>query len=474
MFLPAADLTALLDGLSATVLLLDAKTGCITICELPGWLEGLDVSRPLVDSALPQDKQALLDAMAAVQHTSPVSVEARLRAGGREVWVRASLARRQDGIALALQDVTAARHDARQWRELEAWLVTLGETLPFDFFILDREGRYLLQNPPSVKRVGTALGKRFSELGLPTDVQQLWGAGVERARAGHLVREELTWLVDGTPRTFSHALSPVRDGDAVVGVLGVDIDITPLKESEAALRRSLGELEATQEALVRKKQLAALGEMAAIVAHEVRNPLGSISNVVTLLQRGMVSREEERELWQVIADETKRLDLLVANLLDFVRPVTLTLSPRPLEPLLERALQQTLWTEDASRRVKTSVEGSAPPVPLDAGQLELAFTNLFRNAVQAMKGDGSLHVRISTEEHRAQRWARVTIRDTGPGLPSEVQERMFEPFVTTRARGHGLGLAIVRKVVEQHHGEVSFESEAGRGTTCVVRLPMTS
>ena len=76
------------------------------------------------------------------------------------------------------------------------------------------------------------------------------------------------------------------------------------------------------------------------------------------------------------------------------------------------------------------------------------------------------------QEHLAQRWARVTIRDTGPGLPSEVQERMFEPFVTTRARGHGLGLAIVRKVVEQHHGEVSFESEAGRGTTCVVRLPM--
>ncbi len=111
-------------------------------------------------------------------------------------------------------------------------------------------------------------------------------------------------------------------------------------------------------------------------------------------------------------------------------------------------------------------------MPLDDRQLELAFANLFRNAVQAMNGRGALSVEVSTEEGERQRWARVTIRDTGPGMPSEVKERLFEPFVTTRASGHGLGLAIVRKVVEKHHGEVRFESVPGEGTTWVVRLPV--
>jgi signal transduction histidine kinase len=194
--------------------------------------------------------------------------------------------------------------------------------------------------------------------------------------------------------------------------------------------------------------------------------------VVALLERGQLSRTEERELWKVIADETQRLDLLVANLLDFVRPVSLDVSPRPLEPLLEKALHQTLWAQDATRKVEVRFTGAAPPIPIDAGQIELAFTNLFRNSVQAMSGAGRLEVQVGEETRQGRPFATVTIRDSGPGLPAGLKDRLFEPFVTTRARGHGLGLAIVRKVVEQHQGEVSFDSVTGRGTTCVVRLPM--
>ena len=471
----AVELRALFDGLSSAVLVVESPSGLARFeGAVPPWLSGLDLSVPLVDSLDPLDRGLFLD-LVTYATPRPRAFQVGLVVGGSHLTVSGTCLLMGDGqVLLALQDVTAARHDARQWRELESWLVTLGETLPFDFWIQDREGRYLLQNPASVQRLGVALGKTIAELEVPDDVRAALQSGFTRAKGGETVREEVTAPRDGGLAFFTRALSPLLDGGAVVGVLGVDIDITPLKQSEAALRRSLDELSTTQEALVRKKQLAAVGEMAAVVAHEVRNPLGSIANVVSLLQRGMMSRTEERELWQIIADETRRLDLLVANLLDFVRPVALTLSPQPLAPLVERALQQTLWAENAGARVRSSVEGSVPPVPLDQVQLELAFTNLFRNAVQAMKGDGALEVRLSTEPGDGPAWARVSIRDFGPGLPTEVRQRIFEPFVTTRARGHGLGLAIVQKVVEQHRGEVFFEAGTGGGTTCIVRLPLAT
>jgi PAS domain S-box-containing protein len=475
------DLLALFDGLSVAVLRVAHPGGEVAwLGEVaPVWLADVELSTWWTEALGPDDAAHLRALIQAVVDGHGVrTLEHRLRLpSGASLWMRTTLTRSSEepGAALlAMQDVTAARFDARQWRELESWLVTLGETLPFDFWIQDREGRFLLQNPASVKRLGHVLGQGTADLPVSELHRTSLDAGVARALAGEAVREELVFEETMGTRTVARALSPLHDGEGVVGVLGVDIDITALKESEAKLRASLSELQTAQETLVRRKQLVALGEMAAVVAHEVRNPLGSISNVVALLQRGQVSRTEERELWKVIADETRRLDLLVANLLDFVRPVSLEVSPRPLEPLLEKALSQTLWAEDATRKVDARVTGSAPPLPIDAGQLELAFTNLFRNAVQAMSGRGTLEVQVGQETRGPRRFATVTIRDSGPGLPEGLHERLFEPFVTTRARGHGLGLAIVRKVVEQHQGEVSFESVSGRGTTCIVRLPMAA
>jgi PAS domain S-box-containing protein len=469
----AVELLALFEGLSTAVLVVERPSGLARLeGPRPPWLARLDLSEPLVTSLDPLDRDFFLELINCAT-PRPRAFQLGLVVKDVQLSVCGTSFLRADGqVLLALQDATAAKYDARQWRELESWLVTLGETLPFDFWIQDREGRYLLQNPASVRRMGFALGKTIAELDATADVRSTLQQSFERARAGEMVREEQSFLVNGTPAVFARTVSPLLDAGEVVGVLGVDIDITPLKQSAAALKHSLDELSTTQEALVRKKQLAAVGEMAAVVAHEVRNPLGSIANVVSLLQRGATSPAEARELFQIIADETRRLDLLVVSLLDFVRPSSLTLSPQPLGPIVERALQQTLWAENAGAQVRASVEGSVPLVLLEQSQLELAFTNLFRNAVQAMKGSGALEVRLSTEEREGGHWARVSIRDSGPGMPTEVQARIFEPFVTTRARGHGLGLAIVQKVVGQHRGEVFFEPATEGGTTCVVRLPL--
>lgn len=473
--LSAAELSALLDGLSVARLVVDVASG-VARAEgvVPAWLSALDLATPLHAHVVPSDRARFAEVLARAA-AQPQALEVGVLVGERTVMVNGTALGGAPGqVVLALQDVSLARHDARQWREVESWLVMLGESLPFDFWIQDRAGRYLLQNPASLKRQGVAIGKHTSELDAPSEAREALERGFEQAQRGVPFKAEVVAEVDGKPVTFARTMSPLTKRGEAVGVLGVDIDITPLKESEAALRRSLDQLSATQASLVRKKQLVAVGEMAAVVAHEVRNPLGSIANVVALLQRGVVSRAEEQELWRVIADETQRLDVLVVNLLDFVRPVTLRLTPQPLEPLVSRALQQTLWAEGARERVRSVVNGSVPPVPLDQTQLELAFTNLFRNAVQAMKGEGALEVHLQTEARDGRTWARVDIRDFGPGMAPEVRERLFEPFVTTRARGHGLGLAIVQKVVEQHRGEVWFEAASGGGTTCVVRLPLAA
>jgi signal transduction histidine kinase len=266
----------------------------------------------------------------------------------------------------------------------------------------------------------------------------------------------------------------VREGDEVRGVLGLDVDISELKVTEARLRQSLHELNEAQESLVRKQQLTALGEMAAVVAHEVRNPLGSISNALSLLRRNAKLENDNEALCRIIEDEVRRLDLLVVSLLDFIRPMSADLQPRPLTPVVDEALSQALRADGGMTQIRVvrEVDESLEPVLMDATLLTVALTNLFRNAVQAMSGDGSLHVSIDRESSGSARWARVRIRDTGPGIPAAVQERMFEPFVTTRPTGSGLGLSIVRRAIEAHRGSLDLHSEPGRGTTCTVRLPV--
>ncbi len=393
-----------------------------------------------------------------------------------EVWFRTRVQRSDSSPCLVgvMHDISTARHTERQCRENEQWLVTLGETLPFDFWICDLEGRYLLQNPVSIRRLGNALGRRSVELGLPAEAQRRWQHSFTRALAGETVHERLESQVDGERRFFARVLSPLGQGPEINGVLGVDIDITQLTQSEERLRQSLEDLGLAQETLVRREQLAALGEMAALIAHEVRNPLGSIANAVTLLRRGNPLSAPDSGLWEVIKDEVQRLDQLVSNLLDFVRPSVPKFSPRSLESVVEGALLLSLRTEEASDRIEIvrNVEAGLPLVSIDGPLLEVALTNVFRNAMQAMAGTGHLHVAIGREERADTQWARITIRDSGCGIVPEVRKRIFEPFVTTRARGYGLGLTIVKKVLDLHLGEVDLQSELGQGTTCVLRLPI--
>ncbi len=412
----------------------------------------------------------LLRAVAADGVARSIEHPARVEGHG-EAWFRTSVMKadaspgRETRLLGVMLDITTARHIQMQSQEIEGWLVALGDTLPFDFWICAPDGRCVLQNPASRERHGNLLGRASPE----------WARNIEQALCGEQAREELDREVDGERRYYVRIVSPVRKEHEVHAVLGVQIDVTQLKQTEERLRRSLVELRDAQGALVRKQQLAAMGEMSALVAHEVRNPLGTISNALALLRKRMPRGDHAEELCGIIGEEVDRLDRLVASLLDAVRPMSVELALVPLGDVVEDALAHTLRADGRAENicVHRIVDPALRPIPIDAHLLGLAFRNVFQNALQAMPAGGDLFLEIEHEhEHDGDgEWTRVIIRDSGPGLSQDVRDRIFEPFVTTRPTGSGLGLTIVRRVLEEHGGRVDIYSAPGRGTTCELRIP---
>ena len=242
------------------------------------------------------------------------------------------------------------------------------------------------------------------------------------------------------------------------------------------LRASLRTLAATQAALVRRERMAALGELSATVAHEVRNPLGVIINALATLRRLKpdVTQGDAGSLLSIMDDEVRRLEHLVNDLLDFARPVEPRLQPQLLQPVVEDALSASLRAVGPHITVSRDVDAQVPPIAVDPQLFHVALTNLFNNAVQAMPRGGTLTTRLEPDTHAGLPQARLTISDTGHGMTPEVKARIFEPFFTTRASGTGLGLAIVRRIIESHHGELAVQSTPGQGTTFTVWLPYAS
>lgn len=236
------------------------------------------------------------------------------------------------------------------------------------------------------------------------------------------------------------------------------------------LRRSYAELGRTQEQLVLRERLAALGELAAVVAHEVRNPLGAVFNAVGALRRMIRPEGEARMLLDIVGEEADRLNAIVGDLLDFARPSKPSIRPEPVAPILDEVLAAALAQAATALEVVRDVEETLPPVPADARQLRQALLNVAQNAVQAMPQGGRLTVRARRDGEAL----RIELADTGPGVPAELREKVFEPFFSTRATGTGLGLAVVRRVAQDHRGTAVVEEAPGGGTAVVLRLPLDS
>lgn len=252
----------------------------------------------------------------------------------------------------------------------------------------------------------------------------------------------------------------------------LEVAATHLREKTEALRHSHAELREIQDELVKKKQLAAVGELAASIAHEVRNPLAVIVNAVAGLRRSQVSDADRATLLGIVDEETARLNRLVTDLLRFARPVTIKRAEVSVAELAKRAGDTTRYEGHA--RVSVHDESNNQTVWADPGLMRVVFDNLVDNAIQAMSGSGTVEIRITRELVGAEPRLHVEIHDTGHGMDERVRERATDPFFTTRPSGTGLGLSIVGRIVEAHGGELSIESQPTRGTTVNLTFPLGS
>ena len=268
------------------------------------------------------------------------------------------------------------------------------------------------------------------------------------------------------PREFSEAW--LSRAGAMVAQVGLSIANARLYES---LRTSYAELAQTRAAMVKRERLAALGELAAIVAHEVRNPLGVIYNAESSLRRVVGTSKDGAVLLDIIHEECRRLNQIVGDLIDFARPRELSMQPEPLPRVVQEAIDVATSQPDAPTiRLVQTVDASLPLVPMDRRLIRQAIANVAINAIQAMPRGGSLRVAVRYDP--ADHATTVEITDEGGGIADEVLPRIFEPFYTTKAKGAGLGLAVVKRIIEDHGGRISVSSRAGSGTTFAIRLPV--
>jgi signal transduction histidine kinase len=266
-------------------------------------------------------------------------------------------------------------------------------------------------------------------------------------------------------KVIGYTLAFVRDDEGeIAGVAMFFKDLTRVEQIEERERL--------------RDRLAAVGEMAAAIAHEVKNPLAGIEVMAGLLRRKIPDIPDAQAVLTDIIEEAKMANAIVQEVLEFVRPIRLQVEHTGIAEALEAAVH---LADTKAARGSIAVDVAVPPglprIQADHHQLTQLFTNLLINAYEAMEGKGRVGITAETMRQDdggdGREAVRVELADSGPGMPPDVAERVFDPFFTTKAQGSGLGLAIVRKIVDAHDGQIDLRTAKGGGTLIRVTLPVS-
>ena len=334
---------------------------------------------------------------------------------------------------------------------------------------VDADGRLLYANPASEEILGFKAREWLGRSVMPEFARlapEFWAAVTSTARRGvRLMRVEAK--VHRPDRTFP------------IGVTTTTLDgPSGTRPRVSAIFTDISDSKRLEELHLRAQRLEAVAELSSSLAHEIKNPLASIRSSVEQLARSSRSNQDEKFLANLIVRESDRLSRLLSEFLDFSRVRVTECRPMDLHVVAEAAIRLVRQHPDCGKGVTITLEGGATPMEGDEDLLHRVVSNLVLNAVQAAGGKASVTVRTGSAHPTElpggagiEKPVALSVSDNGPGIPAEVQGRLFEPFATGRKGGTGLGLAIVQRAVEAHRGLVIVDTKAGSGTTFTVYFP---
>ena len=392
-----------------------------------------------------------------------------------------------------VNDVTERKKDEETIERLHRELQLILESVDEGIITLDTAGNHLVVNPAAATMLGydsaellghsshdvwhhtRADGTPYPEEECP--INKIFQDGKIRRRD-----DEVFWKKDGGSFPVEYMGAPLRRDDTIIGAVVAFHDTTARKQAEAeiqSLNRQLAakveqrtqQLVDAQEQLVRKEKLSVLGQLAGSVGHELRNPLGVMSNAVYFLDTVLADADDTtKEYLGIIRNEIANADRIVGDLLDSVR----TKPPSPqrvaLRDLIGEVMSRIIVPETVT--VSRNIPETLPAVRVDPLQMQQVFRNLISNGMEAMPEGGTLEI-IAGENAQAQTVV-IAVKDAGTGIAPEDMGKLFQPLFTTKPRGIGLGLVVVKNLTEANGGSVEVQSEAGKGTTFTVILPRES
>ena len=372
------------------------------------------------------------------------------------------LAAKFESLTLKLEETNVHLQQSLEEKDrVSNYLNNILASLSGGVLVVDLDGEITFFNQEAEDITGfeqqKVLGQPYAEIigleaGRPLSVLHTLDTGERLAS-----REKELQRPDGSSIPLGFSTSLVRDqAGTILGALEVFNDLTEVKLLEAEVQRV--------------QTLAALGEMAATVAHEIRNPLGGIAGYAGMLERDLASDDPNRRLVHKITEGVGRLNRIVVSLLNYTRPLQLNVHPVNLVELIEETT--AFFAIDIERsREDIRIERNYPDGDLicriDPEQLQQVILNLLQNAMQAMPAGGTIEIGLHAEENSSV----LTVGDTGVGMDDEVREKLFTPFFTIKEDGTGLGLVTSKKIIDAHHGQIRVDSEPGRGTRFSISLP---
>ena len=459
---------------------LDCNHALLDMLEYPtkGEFLKIDIAQDLYVN--PDDRETFMALVEKLGFVKDFDVEFKKKNGERiTVLLTATAKRDEKGTTIGYEglniDITERKKMERELKEANDFLMNLIESSVDGIIVTDMKGDILIFN----KGAENLLGYKAEEVVGKMNIRSIYQPGVAREVMDKLKSPDFGGVGKLTSFPIFHRR---KDGELVEGDLSASI-IYDEEEHEIAsvgifkdLRERLGierELQKMQEALLQSEKLAAMGRLTSQIAHELNNPIYGIMNTLELLKTEIPPESKRRRILELSLSEIQRLSEMLRNMLSFSKPEEEKRRPVKIDELIEGILLvMEKQMKESNVQVEVSFDPDVPEIMASTNQMRQVMLNILKNAKEAMPKGGTLFVRTSKKDHRVL----IHIQDTGIGIPEEIKDKIFDAFFTTKqkVKGVGLGLSVCYGIIKDHGGEIKVESEATKGTTFTISLPIGS